>query len=265
MAWQKTYGDGGIEIVYSIQQTSDGGYIALGSTSWPPYLWVLKLNSTGDIDWQKSYGVTVYNWGANIQQTTDGGYIVAGYVGPDYGYCGNIACGDWWISKLDGSGNVMWQKSYGGGYTDLLGTILQTSDGGCIVAGAKFFDSVNSDLWIVKLNSDGTVVWQKTYGGVSSDMSSSIQQTSDGGYVVAGQTYSFGAGDSDIWVLKLDANGDIGGSCGIVGTSNVTVTDTNVTPVDTSATVTDTSATVTDTSVTPQDSNATVTTQCEGQ
>jgi len=116
--------------------------------------------------------------------------------------------------------------------------------------------------WIVKLNDNGNIQWQKTYGGTLPDQLRNIRQTLDKGYIVSGTTSSFGVGNNDIWIMKLDANGDVGSSCAIVGTSNSTEIDTDVSPVNISLTVTATNATVTTTTVTPQDSNATTTTQC---
>jgi len=114
----------------------------------------------------------------------------------------------------------------------------------------------------LKLNSSGDVIWQKTYGGSNNDRIHSIQTTSDGGFIVAGETSSSGAGNADFWVLKLDGNGNIGSGCSVIGTSSATVSSTGITAVDSSGTVNNTNATVTQTSVTPQDSTALIATQC---
>ena len=264
VAWQKTYGGAGDDLAFSIQQTSDGGYIVAGRTysfgAGERDFWVLKLNSDGTVAWQKTYGGGVIDEATSIQQTSDGGYIVAGYTS-SFGAGGD----DIWVLKLDGDGNVAWQKTYGGGSDDEAHSIQQTNDGGYVVAGrTSSFGAGGDDIWVLKLDGDGNVAWQKTYGGASDDEANSIQQTSDGGYVVAGSTKSFGAGDADYWVLKLKSNGNIVFN----STSGASTTDTSVTPSDSSvsppnsaASISNTTATVTDTTVVPTDTNATITQQ----
>ena len=145
--------------------------------------------------WVKTYGGTSYDRVNSVQQTSDGGYIVAG--GADSLGAGNDNA---WVLKLNADGTVAWQKTYGGTNDDYAASIQQTSDGGYIVAGHTYsFGAGNDDAWVLKLNADGTVAWQKTYGGTSYDYAFSVQQTSDGGYIVAGHTYSFGAGNDDAW------------------------------------------------------------------
>ncbi|HHT9155282.1 MAG TPA: hypothetical protein ACFYD5_05660, partial [Candidatus Tripitaka sp. YC43] len=145
------------------------------------------------------------DWANSIQQTSDGGYIVAGSTG-------SFGAGkkDAWVLKLGPDGLVEWQKTYGGVRGEGAESIQQTSDGGFIVAGnTDSFGAGKEDFWVLKLRPDGLVEWQKTYGGDGADWANSIQQTSDGGYIVAGYTGSFGAGEDDIWVLKLRADGAV--------------------------------------------------------
>ena len=114
--------------------------------------------------------------------------------------------------KLDSNGAVQWQKTYGGTSYEFARSVQQTSDGGYIVAGYTYSFGVadyDYDIWILKLDRGGTIEWQKTYGGTDDDYSRSIQQTSDGGYIVAGYTHSFGAGSTDGWLLKLDSSGSV--------------------------------------------------------
>ncbi len=304
--WQKTYGGGNYEGGWAIQQTSDGGYIVLGQTATFGIgaldVWVLKLDANGNIQWQKTYGGSDNDRGRAIQQTSDGGYVV---VGSTYSF--GVGRRDAWVLKLDANGNIQWQKTYGGGGWDYGSAVQQTSDGGYIVSGASDSFGANTDAWVLKLDANGNIQWQKTYGGSSSEWGNSIRQTSDGGYVMAGFTYSFGAGNvdtwvikldaagnvqwqktyggsgrevgniiqltadggyivagdtssfgvDDMWVLKLDANGSISG-CGLIGTSSVTVQNTSATVtvpyvgvVNTFASVQNTNATVTTTTVSP--------------
>ncbi len=128
----------------------------------------------------------VNDYAHSIQQTSDGGYIVAGYTE-------SFGAGDFdaWVIKLDAKGNVQWQKTYGGKDDDEAYSIQQTSDGGYIVAGYTYpLCASDWDAWVIKLDARGNVQWQKTYGGKDDDEAYSIQQTSDGGYIVAGYTYS---------------------------------------------------------------------------
>ena len=209
VTWQRTYGGSGTEEAESIQQTSDGGYIVAGRTysygAGNSDIWVLKLNSTGSVTWHRTYGGSIYDYAESIQQTSDGGYIVAGYTS-SYG----AGSGDMWVLKLNSTGSVTWQKTYGGSGTEEAESIQQTSDGGYIVAGhTSSYGAGTWDYWVLKLNSTGSVTWQKTYGGSDEENAESIQQTSDGGYIVAGYTYSYGAGSEDIWVLKLNSTGSV--------------------------------------------------------
>jgi len=207
--WQHTYGGAGDDYAICIQQTGDGGYIVAGGTdsfgAGGYDAWILKLDSAGNIDWQYTYGGTGGDFPNCIKQTSDGGYIVAGDT-DSFGAGGYDA----WILKLDSTGNIEWGNTQGGTGDDYASSIQQTSDGGYIVVGdTDSFGAGGSDFWVVKLNSDGSINWQNTYGGTGDEYAYSTQQTSDGGYIVAGFTDSFGAGNFDIWVLKLDSTGAV--------------------------------------------------------
>ena len=181
-------------------------------------------NDTGDfyISWQKCLGGSAHDNATSIQQTSDGGYIVAGNTfsndGDVTGYHGGD---DYWVVKLDSNGNMKWQKCLGGSYGDCAKYIQQTSDGGYIVAGYTFSNDGDvtglhgdSDYWVVKLDSNGNIKWQKCLGGSGNEGASSIQQARDGGYIIAGASnYSDGDvtgnhGGYDSWIVKLDANGN---------------------------------------------------------
>jgi len=206
--WFKHYGGTGNDQGWSIQQTSDGGYIVAGDTNSYTYgnsdIAIYKLNSSGNKVWFKHYGGTGNDYGSSIQQTSDGGYIVAGYTS-SYTY-GNQ---DFGIYKLNSSGNKVWFKHYGGGSYDGAKSIQQTTDGGYILAGyTDTFTNGSYDFAIYKLNSNGNKIWFKHYGGGSSDGAYSIQQTSDGGYIVAGYTYSYTHGNNDFAIYKLNSSGN---------------------------------------------------------
>jgi uncharacterized delta-60 repeat protein len=208
--WQKIYGGTGDDEAYSVRQTSDGGYIAAGTTNSFGAVgydaWVLKVDSTGGVVWAKSYGGTSFDIAYSIKQTSDGGYIVAGSTN-SFGIGGSDHA---WILKLNSTGEITWQKIYGGSGNDEASCIQQTLDGGYIVAGdTNSIGAGYDDCWVFKLNSTGSVLWSYTYGGSDYDDAYSIEQTSDGGYIVAGTTYSFGAGSGDFWLLKLDSTGAV--------------------------------------------------------
>ncbi|UCE21114.1 MAG: hypothetical protein JSV46_02435, partial [Candidatus Aminicenantes bacterium] len=207
--WVKTYGGSGNDRAYSIKPTSDGGYVVVGYTE--SYgtrerdIWVLKLGSGGDVEWQRAYGGWNIEWDSSIQETSDGGYVVAGYT-MSFG----TGFYDIWIFKLDSGGDVEWQHTCGGAVNDYGRSILQTSDGGYIVSGCTYsVGSGSCDGLIIKLDSAGDVEWQRLYGGADRDFIMYIQETSDGGIIAAGHTRSYGAGEYDIWVFKLDIDGDI--------------------------------------------------------
>jgi hypothetical protein len=261
--WAKTYGGSAWDYANSVQQTSDGGYIVAGSTENVNVTgndaWVLKLNSTGSVEWQKAYRGSGYDRAWSAQQTSDGGYIVGG--GPIY----SVTAGPLWVLKLGSDGSVVWQKALSERDGNEAFSVQETSDGGYIVAGyTALFGPHGGDAWVLKLNSTGSVEWQKAYGGGDDDSAHSVQQTSDGGYIVAGYTESFGAGASDVWVLKLGVGGYIAwdaGSGASTHTTTVTPSDTSANAATTSATAADGIATAQDTEVTPQDTHATVETQ----
>lgn len=255
--WQKTYGGGAYEGPRSIQQTSDSGFIVAGGTAsfgaGGLDSWVLKLDSTGNIEWQKTYGGSSNDEIVVIQQTSDSGYIAAG-LAQSYGSAG---C---WILKLDSSGNIEWQNSYG--VAGVAHSIQRTTDGGYIVAGFAHSPPGSGDSWVLKLDSSGNVISQHTYRGNGNEGIYSIQRTNDDGYIMAGMTESFGAGSYDVWVLKIDSNGNIP-DCDIVGSSNATVTPTDAEGVDTSVAAVSTVANVEATDVSPQSSSAVTEIVCE--
>jgi len=198
-----TYGGPGNDSANSIQQTIDGGYIVAGSTesfgAGGADFWVLKLDPAGDIVWQRTYGGSSWDEAFSVQQTFDGGYVVAG--GTDSYGAGDT---DFWVLKLDPTGDIVWQRTYGGSSWDRASSIQQTEDGGYIVAGSTTsFGAGDKDFWVLNLNSEGEITWQHTYGSDSKDVAYSIQQTSDGGYIVVGTGWHGGH------ILKIDPQGRI--------------------------------------------------------
>jgi hypothetical protein len=231
--WEWTFAGNGDDNARSVQQTGDGGYIVAGFTqsfgSGKEDLWILKLDPSGAIEWQRTYGGNENDDACSIQQTRDGGYIVAGFTQ-------SLGAGeeDIWILKLDPSGAIEWQRTYGGNEKDYACSISQTMDGGYIVAGVTYsFGAGEKDFWILKLIPSGDIEWQKTFGTSFEEEANSIEQTNDGGYVISGKIFSFGAGSSDFLVIRLLPNGSIGIPCRFLKDSNAGVLDTFISPVDT--------------------------------
>jgi hypothetical protein len=153
----------------------------------------------------KTIGGSNWDIARSIIQSSDGGYVVAGFT-QSFGAGG----ADFYVVKLDSSGNIVWTKTIGGSNWDVAYSIIQSSDGGYIVAGLTYsFGAGDSDIYLVKLDSSGNTVWTKTIGGSNWDVAYSIIQSSDGGYAVAGETYSFGAGGRDIYLVKIDSSGNV--------------------------------------------------------
>jgi hypothetical protein len=208
MAWNKTFGGSHGGRGYSVQQTSDGGYIIVGSTelygTGDYDIWLIKTDPSGNMAWNKTFDCSYYDCGRSVQQTSDGGYVVAGYA-QSYG----AGLSDVWLIKTDSSVTMAWNKTYGSSDYDYAFTVQQTLDGGYIIAGQTASHVARDlDIWLIKTDSSGTMAWNKTFGSSDFDIGNSVQQTLDGGYIIAGYTNSYGAGGSDVWLIKADSSGD---------------------------------------------------------
>ncbi len=239
--WDKTIGGNDIDILTALQQTQDGGYILGGysfsnasgektqNSKGSADYWIVKLDNKGNIEWDKTIGGKSFDNLFSLQQTSDGGYILGGFSFSNKSgdKTQNSRGGtDYWIVKLTGTGNIEWDKTIGGNESDDLSSLQQTKDGGYIlgggsssnISGEKTENSKGSeDYWIVKLNSKGNVQWDKTIGGTETDHLNSLQQTTDGGYILGGHSFSNISGDktensrggADYWVIKLGSNKNI--------------------------------------------------------
>ncbi len=224
--WEKTLGGSGRDEGYTIMPSGDEGCIVVGWTASSDGdlaggkggsgLWIVKLDKRGNIEWQrlvKTFISTVYS----IEQTRDGGYILAGHRW-SYNNLFDIQ-GDFWVAKLDSKGNFQWERTFGGSAEDIAYWVDQTRDGGYIVAGYTSSNDGDvsenhgyADAWIIKLDSEGYLEWEKSFGGKYGDIAYSIQETADGGYIFAGYTESEGSepgscgefhGYRDFWIVKL--------------------------------------------------------------
>ena len=208
MEWDEVFGQNGPDIANSIIQTKDGGYVVAGFT-WTIYarkqdIWIIKLYENGNIEWDKTFDEDENDIAYSLAQTEDGGYIVAGSTGLKL--WGETNC---WVIKLDAKGNMEWENNFGGTGWDGIYSIIQTKDGSFITTGCVWSKGAGrGDVRVAKLNKRGDLVWDKTFGGSENDEAYSIIQTNDGGYAIAGFTVLEDTGDRDIWVIKLDKEGN---------------------------------------------------------
>ena len=233
--WKKPYGGSDYELAYDIQQTPDGGYIFAGvtySNNWQVSgnhglsdMWVVKIDSNGVVQWQKTLGGTDIDEARAIRQTLDGGYVVAGYTESEDGDVSHFRGGrDYWVVKLSNLGEIEWERTFGGSGFDLCHSIAVCSDGGYIVAGQSDSQDgqvsspieIGSDYWVVKLNFDGKIEWEKSLGGNSSDYAFEVLENRiGGGYTVFGHAHgntgqiSGNHGKYDYWLVNLDETGEI--------------------------------------------------------
>ncbi len=245
--WENTIGGGSTDILYSVKQSHDNGFLLGGFSGSTIYadktennigsgdFWVVKLDTAGNITWQNTIGGNSDDYLIAIYETKDNGVVLGGYS--NSGIFAdkdeeNVGGYDYWIVKVDSVGEIQWQNIIGGSSDDVLQTIIQTDDNGYIVGG--YSNSIvsgdksesnlgNFDYWIVKLDSLGVIEWQNTIGGDSYDYLYKIEQTSDNGYIIAGSSSSGISGDKtevsissgaglptlDYWIVKLDSTGNI--------------------------------------------------------
>ncbi|KAF1086569.1 hypothetical protein SPSYN_00288 [Sporotomaculum syntrophicum] len=209
---ERTVGNKQNDRGYYAQPTNDGGYIIAGESQsyhmhgngdYDAYL--IKLDTKGHLEWKHTFGNAKNDRGYSVQQTGDGGYIMAGTTQPVLKPEGNNV----YLVKTDTSGREEWHKEFGGTGEDTGACVLQTADGGYIIAGATSSSGAgDSDVYLIKTNAEGKKEWEKTLGGKETDFATAVRQTSDGGYIVTGQTYSFGAGGYDVYLIKTDAHGN---------------------------------------------------------
>ncbi|MCH7760724.1 hypothetical protein IIA15_04890 [candidate division TA06 bacterium] len=203
--FERTYGDTSNDQGNSVQQTSDGGYIVAGNTSsfgaGSDDVYLIKTDSLGDTLWTKTYGGTLSDVGTSVQQTSDGGYIIAGYTN-------SFGAGlfDVYLIKTDSLGDTLWTQTIGDTSNDYGNFVRQTSDGGYVIAGfSNSFGPGDADVYLIRTDSLGDTLWTRTYGGISTDIGYSVQETQDGGYIVTG---NFGAGSAFVYLIKTDSLGD---------------------------------------------------------
>jgi hypothetical protein len=208
--WTKTFGGTNIDIGHSVEQTADGGFIITGytrsyGTMSGRNVWLIKTDESGNMEWENIFGGNSDDEGHSVKQTSDGGYIVAGLTN-SYG----AGLKDFYLVKTDSLGNLQWERTFGGANDDEAYSVLQTNDGGFIAAGVtSSFSNGGRDVFLVKTDPAGNFLWQKNLGSLSSDGAWDIQHTSDGGFIIAGWTFSHGPGFlGNAWLVKTDSLGN---------------------------------------------------------
>ncbi|MFQ6613084.1 MAG: hypothetical protein ACE5D2_08300 [Fidelibacterota bacterium] len=208
ISWHRTYGGSGIERAYDLCQAQDKGFVLTGFTEAPGRgssdVIILKTDSLGNQEWSQTYGGEGIDRGYGICNLGNRGYAIAGYT------TSNTSGGlDMLILRVDKNGYKLWEINYGGKKDDQARAILFTSDGGLIVAGGTYSEGSGlEDLICLRLDLEGKVLWKKVYGGKLSDGATAVAETVDGGFILTGYTESESAGYQDVWLLKLDNNGD---------------------------------------------------------
>ncbi len=210
MVWNKTYGGPYNDLGCTIRATTDGGYVMVGYTCTSNATgmdenadgWLIKIDADGNMLWNKTYGAPAdSDYPVGVIVTSDGGYLLSGAT-----YPGTSTTEIGWLVKVDVNGTKQWSKTYGNSGVDCLWSSAEASGGGYVLTGQTKV-SGSDELWVLKVDADGNELWSKTYGGSSSDLGWCILNAPDGGYAISGFTSSFGAGKSDMWLIKLDSNG----------------------------------------------------------
>jgi hypothetical protein len=206
MEWNRTYGEEGMVYASSLVSTSDGGFALAGETFSEDRLFdfsLVKTDEDGNLQWTQTYGGEQWDRASSLVSTSDGGFALVGRT-ISFGE-GSYDC---WLVKTDMNGNMQWNNTYGGPEWDEAFSLVETSDGGFALAGdTKSFGAGEYDFWLVKTDGFGNMVWNQMYGGSGNDHAFSLVETSDGEFVLAGRTNSFGAGEYDVWLVKTDASG----------------------------------------------------------
>ncbi len=243
MQWNKTYGGSKEDLGQSVIQTTDGGYAIVGyamsddgdgsNNEGFHDNWILRLDATGTILWEQSFGFSGHDHSYDVVQTSDGGFFFAGFLdvtqsngegnfGKGSSSLTRHGVGEFWGTKLDADGNLQWRRYFGGTNNDRAHGVVQADDGGFVMTGfseSDDFDISNTkgsyDFWVIKIDGEGTLLWEKSFGGTGIEVSYDIAKTTDGAYAIVGHTFSTDTdisknhGKSDVWLIKIDDNGNL--------------------------------------------------------
>ncbi len=240
--WEKSFGFSGHDHAYDLIQTSDGGYFVAGFLDITAALadgtytkgslltrhgvgefWGTKLNESGEIEWRSYFGGSNNDRAYAVEQAHDGGFVLAGFSeSDDYDISNTQGSYDFWVVKIDSNGKLIWEKSFGGTGIDIAYDICKTADNAYVLVGNTnssdkdvSFNNGTNDAWLIKIDDNGSLLWEKTMGGSEYDGTQSISLASDGGFIITGNSKSSdldvsqNAGENDIWVIKTDPDGNI--------------------------------------------------------
>lgn len=242
LEWEKSYGFSGHDHSYDILLTEDNGFFftgflditsarADGNTEKGNSLtrhgvgefWGSKIDANGNLEWRGYYGGTNNDRSHAVVRSDDDGYVMSGFTeSNDFDINSSRGSYDFWVVKIDNTGNLVWEKSYGGTGIERAQDIAKTNDGGFIITGTTFSNDVDvsknngeSDLWLIKIDAMGNLVWETTFGGSEFDAAQSVSRSIDGGFIISGNSKSndkdasANAGENDIWLIKTDARGNM--------------------------------------------------------
>ncbi|CAN0569218.1 unnamed protein product [Ectocarpus sp. 12 AP-2014] len=240
--WEKSFGFSGHDHSYDILETEDGGYFFTGflditsarsdgNTEKASSLtrhgvgefWGTKIDQTGALQWRGYFGGTNNDRSHAVVQSDDGGFVMAGFSeSDDFDITNTQGSYDFWTVKVDAKGNMLWERSFGGSGIEIAHDIAKTNDGGYVLTGNTFstdgdISEANgeSDFWLIKVNDAGSLIWEQSYGGSGFDAAQAVIASKDGGYFVVGNTKSVDAdtsinyGENDLWMVKTDDTGNL--------------------------------------------------------
>jgi len=242
LEWEKSFGFSGHDHSYDVVQTDDGGYFFAGflditasngegSSGKGNYLtrhgvgefWGTKLSANGTLEWRRYFGGTNNDRAHGLVKSNDGGFVLSGFSeSDDFDISSPKGSYDFWVLKINSSGELVWEKSFGGTGIEISYDIAKTNDNAYVITGNTFSNDTNisknngkSDVWLIKIDDSGNLIWEKTFGGSEFDAAQSVRPTKDGGFLLAGNSKSNdfdltqNSGENDIWILKTDANGNL--------------------------------------------------------
>ena len=250
LEWQKTFGGSDDDRAADIVQTLDGGFAVLGyskssdinvsENAGAQDFWLLKISSLGSLLWEKTFGFSGTDFGTALLATKDGGFLITGVLdvsssggqGNAKSTAVNHSGGDYWVIKTDLTGNLEWSRFFGGSFTEIPLGIVETDDHNFIIAGSSDSDDFNIsnnlgtyDFWIIKIAPTGSLIWEKSFGGSEIDEARAITTSSDGNFMVVGDTRSSdidvseNKGAADVWIVKFSTEGSLIWEKTIGGTS----------------------------------------------
>ena len=242
LEWEKSFGFSGHDHSYDILQTEDDGFFftgfldvtsarADGNTEKGNSLtrhgvgefWGTKVDTKGNLQWRGYYGGTNNDRSHAVVRSDDGGFVMSGFTeSSDYDINNSRGSYDFWVVKIDNTGNLVWENSFGGTGIERAQDIAKTDDGGFVITGNTFSTDVDitnnngeSDIWLIKIDALGNLVWETTFGGTQFEDARSVSPSIDGGFIIAGNSKSddkdasANAGENDIWLIKTDSKGNM--------------------------------------------------------